>query len=39
MNKSTALASAAINEALAFVEASNKRIAVMEAKRLGSNRD
>jgi hypothetical protein len=32
MNKSNARASAAIDEALAFVEASNKRIARMERK-------
>ena len=32
MNKTTAQASAAIDEALAFVEASNKRIAAMERK-------
>jgi hypothetical protein len=32
MNKTTAQASAAIDEALAFVEASNKRIAQMELK-------
>lgn len=32
MNKSTAQAGAAIDEALAFVEASNKRIAAMERK-------
>ncbi|MHB1591992.1 MAG: plasmid mobilization protein [Sulfuricella sp.] len=32
MNKTTARASAAIDEALAFVEASNKRIAAMERK-------
>jgi hypothetical protein len=30
MNKTTAQASAAIDEALAFVDASNKRIAVLE---------
>ena len=32
MNKTTAQANAAIDQALAFVEASNKRIAVMERK-------
>lgn len=32
MNKTTAHASAAIDEALEFVEASNKRIAAMEKK-------
>lgn len=32
MNKTTAQASAAIDNALAFVEASNKRIAAMERK-------
>jgi hypothetical protein len=32
MNKTTAQASAAIGDALAFVEASNKRIARMERK-------
>lgn len=32
MNKTTAKASAAIDEALAFVDASNKRIAAMERK-------
>lgn len=32
MNKTTAQASAAIDEALAFVDASNKRIATMERK-------
>lgn len=32
MNKTTAQASAAIDEALTFVEASNKRIAAMERK-------
>jgi len=32
MNKTTAQASAAIDKALAFVEASNKRIAAMERK-------
>lgn len=32
MNKTTAQASAAIDEALEFVEASNKRIAAMEKK-------
>lgn len=32
MNKTTAQASAAIDDALAFVEASNKRIAAMEHK-------
>lgn len=32
MNKTTAQASVAIDEALAFVEASNKRIAAMERK-------
>jgi hypothetical protein len=32
MNKTTAHASAAIEDALAFVEASNKRIARMERK-------
>jgi hypothetical protein len=32
MNKTTAQASAAIDDALAFVEASNKRIARMERK-------
>ena len=32
MNKTTAHANAAIDEALAFVEASNKRIAEMERK-------
>lgn len=32
MNKTTAQASAAIDRALAFVEASNKRIAAMERK-------
>lgn len=33
MVKTTAQASAAIDDALAFVEASNKRIAALEAKR------
>lgn len=32
MNKTTAQASAAIDEALAYVDASNKRIAAMEKK-------
>ncbi len=32
MNKTTAQASASIDEALAFVDASNKRIAAMERK-------
>lgn len=32
MNKTTAQANAAIDQALAFVEASNKRIAIMERK-------
>lgn len=34
MNKTTAQANAAIDEALAFVEASNKRIVEMEQKAL-----
>jgi len=33
MAKTTAQASAAIEDALAFVEASNKRIAALEARR------
>jgi len=35
MVKTTAQANAAIDDALSFVEASNKRIAKMEAKRKG----
>jgi hypothetical protein len=35
MARTTAQASAAIDDALSFVEASNKRIAKMEAKRKG----
>ena len=37
MNKTTAQANAAIDHALAFVEASNKRIAVMERKAAERN--
>jgi mobilization protein NikA len=36
MAKSTAQANAAIDEALAFVEASNKRISTLEARRKGA---
>lgn len=35
MNKTTAQASAAIDKALAFVDASNRRIAAMEQKAAG----
>jgi hypothetical protein len=35
MNKTTAQANAAIDRALSYVEASNKRIATMERKALG----